>query len=186
MTLDKPHTRALTAALIAGGMAVTATAQAETQGLYSADELLDADVYTQADPDKEIGEVEDVLLDNDMRLRALVIDTGNLLDMGQKQYVIETDHFSVETHNGSSLDDMEYSVHVDLSEQAITQQPEYTDTWWSEARQNMQKAWDETKEGAASAWDTTQEGASEALDRIGNALKAAGEKTQQAAEDTTQ
>ncbi|MBB3230989.1 PRC-barrel domain-containing protein [Halomonas stenophila] len=186
MTLDTPLSRTLTAALIAGGMAVTATAQAETQGLYSADELLDADVYTQANPDVDIGEVEDVLLDNDMRLRALVIDTGNLLDMGRKQYVIETGHFTVETHNGDRLEAIEYRVHVDLSEQAITQQPEYTDTWWSEARQNMQRAWSETKQGAASAWDTTQEGASKALDRIGNALKAAGEKTQQAADDATQ
>ncbi|XKE44542.1 PRC-barrel domain-containing protein [Halomonas organivorans] len=186
MTRPNALIRPLVTALLATGLASAGTAQAAPQGLYSADELLDAEVTSREAPDVVIGEVEDLLLDDDMRLRALVIDTGNLLDMGEKQYVIEAGEFSVETRHGDRLDAIEYRVTVDLDESAITRQPEYTDGWWSQARQNMQQAWSDTREDAASAWETTQEGASRALDRIGRALEAAGERTQRAAEDSAQ
>jgi|AntRauTorcE11898_2_1112593.scaffolds.fasta_scaffold25377_1 sporulation protein YlmC with PRC-barrel domain len=181
MTSSYPRNHALLGLLVAGGLAFGGNAMAAPEGLYSADELLDADVYTQANADEEIGEVEDILLDNDMQVRALVIDTGNLLDMGEKQYVLETGKFTVETLNGNDLDDIEYRVVVDMSEEEVTQQPEYTNDWWQNARQSAHEAWEQTKEGAASAWDTTQEGASNALDRIGAALENVGERTQEAA-----
>lgn len=168
--------------LAAGGLALSASAMAEPQGLYSSDELLDADVYTAAD-NREIGEVEDILLDNDMRVRALVVDTGDLLDInGEQEFVIEAGQFSVETHNGDNLDDIEYRVTVDMNGAQISQQPAYDNDWWRNARQGAHDAWDQTKEGAASAWDSTQEGASRALDRIGKALEDVGRKTQEAAE----
>lgn len=182
--LGRPLTTALLAtALCAGGLFISQAAQAESQGLYSADELLDADVYTRESADGNIGEVEDVLLDNDMRVRALVIDTGRLLDMqGQQQYVVETGKFTVETRNGDSLDTLEYRVTLDLSEEELASQPEYTDTWWNAATQSLQHAWTETREGAASAWETTQEGATQAMDRIGQALERVGQQVQEAAD----
>lgn len=184
MTLDRPLATALLAAtLCAGSLAVSQAAQAESQGLYSASELLDADVYTRQSSDGEIGEVEDVLLDNDMRVRALVIDTGQLLDMqGQQQYVVETGKFTVETRQGDSLDTLEYRITLDLTEDELARQPEYTDTWWNAATQSLQQAWAETREGAASAWETTQEGASQAMDRIGQALERVGEQVQEASD----
>ncbi|MBB3141531.1 PRC-barrel domain-containing protein [Halomonas organivorans] len=182
MTRDTLRLPTLTAALLAAGLAVSTTAQAAPQGLYSTNELLDAEVYTPDAPERAIGEVEDVLLDDDMRLRALVVDTGNLLDLGDKQYVIEAGHFSVETHHGERLDDIEYRVNLDLDAAAVAEQPEYTDGWWNQARESMRQAWADTQEGAASAWETTQEGASNALDRIGQALQSAGESAQKAAE----
>ncbi|MCK2184310.1 PRC-barrel domain-containing protein [Halomonas getboli] len=182
MTRDSLRLPSLTAALLAAGLAVSATAQAAPQGLYSADELLDADVYAKANPDQSIGEVEDVLLDDDMRLRALVIDTGSLLDLGGKQYVVEAGQFKVETRHGERIEDIEYRVTLSLDATSLRDQPEYTDGWWNQARESMRNAWSETQEGAASAWETTQEGASKALDRIGQALQSAGESAQKAAE----
>lgn len=183
MLYGKPLLRHATlSTLVAGGLLLSASAMAEPQGLYSSDELLDADVYTAADS-REIGEVEDILLDNDMRVRALVIDTGELLDIDDDQeFVIEASRFSVETHNGDDLDDIEYRVIVDMDDAQISQQPTYDNDWWQDARQGAHEAWEQTKEGAASAWDTTQEGASNALDSIGKALENVGKKTQDAAE----
>ncbi|SFU65822.1 PRC-barrel domain-containing protein [Halomonas korlensis] len=183
MTSSYLRNPALLGILVAGGLAFGSSAMAAPEGLYSADELLDADVYTQADPDDEIGEVEDILLDNDMQVRAIVIDTGNLLDMGERQYVLEAGQFTVETQNGNDIENIEYRVMVDMSEEELTQQPEYTNDWWQNARQGAQEAWEQTKQGAASAWETTQEGASQALDRIGQALENVGERTQDAASE---
>lgn len=169
-------------ALLAGGLAVAGSAMADPQGLYSADELLDADVYATSGSD-QIGGVEDILLDNDMQVRALVIDTGNLLDFqGNQQFVIETGKFTVETQNGNSLEEIEYRVNVDMSEEQIAEQPQYTNDWWQNAREGAQQAWEDTKEGAASAWESTQEGASWALDSIGEALENVGERTREAAD----
>lgn len=185
MTQRKPLKHALKqaalGALLAGGLA-TGTAMAEPQGLYSTDELLDADVHATSSSDR-IGEVEDILLDNDMQVRALVIDTGSLLDLkGEQQFVIEAGKFTVETRDGNSLDEIDYRVNVELSEEQIAAQPQYTNDWWQNAREGAQQAWEDTKEGAASAWETTQEGASRALDRIGAALENVGERTRNAAD----
>lgn len=192
MPLHKSHKKtlitAISATLLAGGMTLATTAQADLQGLYSADELLDADVYSNADNAKPIGEVEDILLDDDMRVHALVIETGNLLDMGEKQYVIESGNFNVAALNSDSLDQLEYRVTVDLSEQAITEQPAYTDNWWSETKQNARDAWKKTKEGGSSAWEKTKEGTANAwektkegtagvLDRAEDALNSSNDGT---------
>lgn len=176
-TLDKSLLATFSAALLAGGMALATAAQAAPQGLYSADELLDADVYTSSNASESIGEVEDILLDDDMRVHALVIETGNLLDMGENQYVIEAGNFSVETLNDDSLDNLEYRVMVNLSEQDITEQPAYTDNWWNETKQSAREAWTETKEGASSAWEKTKEGTADMLDRAEEALRSSDDET---------
>lgn len=190
MNHGKPlcHTiqNAILSALLAGGLAFSGGVMAASQGLYSSNELLDAGVYSTSD-NEQIGEVEDILLDNDMTVRALVIDTGNLLDLkGNQQFVIEVGKFTVETRNGNSLEEIEYRVNVDLNEEQLAQQPEYTNDWWKGAREGAQQAWEETKKGAASAWETTQEGASRALNSIGKALENVGEQTQEAAERSSE
>ncbi|MGM0913095.1 MAG: PRC-barrel domain-containing protein [Pseudomonadota bacterium] len=169
-------------ALLAGGLAIAGSAVAQPQGLYSADELLGAEVYATSGSE-QIGDVDDILLDNDMQVRAIVIDTGNLIDFkGEQQFVIEAGKFTVETQNGNSLEEIDYRVNVELSEEQIAQQPQYTTDWWQNAREGAHQAWEDTKEGAASAWESTQEGASQALGRIGEALENVGERTQEAAD----
>lgn len=183
MIMRKPLNAAIATLLIAGGLGATSTAMAAPQGLYSADELNDADVYLASDPENDVGDVEDVLLDERMRVHALVVDTGNLLDLGEKQYVIETGKFTVETRNGDDLENVEYAVHLDMSEEEITQQPEYTNDWWTQAKQSTLQAWENTKETAASAWENTKAATASALSSAGAALDEAGNETQQAAEE---
>ena len=158
---NKTRISLMAAVLLAGGMTFAAAAHSNLQGLYSTDELLDADVYTSAESAKPIGEVEDILLDNHMRVHAVVIETGN---------------FSVETMNSNNLNNLEYRIVVNLSEQEITEQPAYTDTWWNDARQNALDTWEKTKEGASSAWNSTRQATANVLERAEEALKPADEK----------
>lgn len=183
MKLHKPLNNALYTALIAGGLAISGSALAAPQGLYSTEELNDADVYLASDPSNDIGDVEDVLLDESMSVHAIVIDTGNLLDLGEKQYVIETGNFTVETSNGNDLENIEYAVHVDMTEEQITQQPEYTNDWWAQAKQSTLQAWQNTKETAASAWESTKAATANALDSASDAIENAGDAVEQSAED---
>lgn len=179
MALRKPLNNALYMALIAGGLTLGGTAMAAPQGLYSTEELNDADVYLTSDRSDDIGEVEDVLLDERMRVHALVIDTGNLLDLGEKQYVIETGNFTVETRNGDDLDDLEYAVYIDMTEEQITQQPEYTNDWWTQAKQSALQAWENTKQTAASAWESTKAATANVLDSASDALEEGTDEIEQ-------
>lgn len=174
MTTRNPLNRAILTALVAGGLTASGVAFAQPQGLYSADELMDADVYSNEDDSNAIGDVEDILLDENMRLHALVIDTGNLLDMGDKQYVIETGKFTVETRHGENKEEVEYLVTVEMTEQEITQQDEYSNDWWTE-----------TKQTASSAWESTKAATSDALNRAGDAINDAGENAEDAATQDT-
>lgn len=181
MITRKPLNHAFITAFIAGGLTLGGTALAQPQGLYSADELMDAEVYSNQDNSNSIGDVEDVLLDESMQLHSLVIDTGNLLDMGQNQYVIEQGKFIVETRNSENREEMQYRVIVNMTEEQITQQPEYNDNWWTETKQTTLQAWQNTKQAASSAWQNTKQATSNALNSAGNAVEEAGNETQQAA-----
>ena len=66
MDMRKPFNKALLATLAAGTLSVGGLAWGAPQGLYSADELTDADVYSKDNPSEDIGDVEDVLLDENM------------------------------------------------------------------------------------------------------------------------
>lgn len=183
MAMRKPLNQALLTALVAGGLSIGGNALAQPQGLYSADELMDAEVYSNQSDSESIGEVEDVLLDESMRLHSLVIDTGNLLDMGERQYVIETGEFTVETSQDEDLEDIEYRVTVDMTEDEIAQQPEYNNDWWTETKAVTRQAWENTKETARSAWESTRAATSDALRQAGDALDEAGDETQQAVDE---
>ncbi|MBN8411488.1 PRC-barrel domain containing protein [Halomonas denitrificans] len=189
-------TTAIASTVFAGSMAVGTTALAdhhneganqaahsEPQGLYSAEELLDADVFAKGSSQDEVGEVEDILLDNDMKIRAIVVEAGDLLDLGENQYVVETGDFTVQTTNGDSLDNIEYSVHLNITQDEISAQPEYTNTWWNQTKTNVQQAWMDTKEGAQSAWQTTKSATANALTSAGNAIENAGDNAEDAAQD---
>ncbi|MDW5376380.1 PRC-barrel domain-containing protein [Halomonas sp. HP20-15] len=183
MDTRKPFNKTLLTTLTAGALSFGTLAWGAPQGLYSADELTDADVFSKSNPSEDIGDVEDVLLDENMKVSGLVIDTGNLLDMGSKQYVIKTGDFSVETQNGNDLENIKYKVHVDLTEEEITQQPEYTNDWWTQTKQATSQAWQNTKETAQSAWESTKAATSNALTEAGDALSEAGDKTEQAVDE---
>ena len=164
----------LLAAIATGALGVGGLANA-AQGLYSADELTDAAVYASDGGKKSVGEVEDILLDEDMRVRAIVVETEGWLDLNEKEYVIETGRFTVQTRNGDDLDDIEYRVHLNMTREELGQQALYDDDWWKETKQSAHSAWVNTRENAASAWEDTKAATANALDRAGAAIEDMGD-----------
>ncbi|MHB0777609.1 PRC-barrel domain containing protein [Halomonas sp. WWR20] len=167
--MRQPLYHAIVTALIAGGLAASGNALAQDsqqppqpQGLYSADELMDADVYLNDNRDEDIGDVEDILLGEDMSVQALIFEAGGVLDIGDNDYVVEKGQFTVETTENASLDNLGYRVYLDMSRDEIEQLPEYNNQWWTAAKNQSAQAWENTQEGASSAWQNTKEGAASA------------------------
>ena len=162
------------ATLAAGSvmMSQIALAQDNTgpQGLYSADELMDADVFLSSKPNEDIGDVEDILLGEDMSVQALVVEAGGVLDMGDKDFVVQKGDFTVETNNDDNLDNIEYRVLLDMDESTLKQQPEYDNDWWQQAKTQAAEAWENTKQGASSAWEDTKAATSDLLDDASDAI----------------
>lgn len=150
--------------LIAGSMALSNAAFAE-EGLYSVSELLGADVYDQAGED--IGDVEDILLGNDMSIHSLVIKTGDFLGMGGKEVVAERGSFTVSLENqDGTFDELDYQVHMEATEDDIRNMPEYDENWWSQTRQSLSEAWQNTKDTTESAWVSTREATASAWHNV--------------------
>ncbi len=82
--------RTMGTSVLVGGMALSLSAVA-AEGLYSMDELTDANVFDSTG--EEIGEVEDVLLTNDMSVHSLVIETGEILGLGGGEIIAERGTF---------------------------------------------------------------------------------------------
>ncbi|OLO07462.1 hypothetical protein BTW08_11855 [Salinicola sp. MH3R3-1] len=140
------------------------------QGLYSADELMDADVYLSGQKDDDVGDVEDILLGEDMSVQALVVEAGGVLDMGDKDFVVKKGDFTVETQHNDDLDDIEYRVVVNMDKDELKQQPKYDNDWWNQARKQAADAWENTKQGASSAWHDTKSATSNLLDDASDAI----------------
>lgn len=171
-------TRTLAVSLLAGSMALSFSANA-AEGLYSADDLMDAAVFDSSG--EEVGEVEDILLDDGMALHSVIIETGGILGMGGREIVAERGSFTVQTKEAEGeWDDIDYEVHVEASQDAIKQFPEYNEGWWNQAKQTTARAWEDTKEGAASAWESTKEATSSAWRNIREGAEDAGDEAQDA------
>ncbi|QTF92262.1 PRC-barrel domain-containing protein, partial [Halomonas sp. BM-2019] len=142
-------TLALTVAALAGGFTLGTQAQPthEPQGLYSAENILDADVYLTSDPDERVGEVENILFDEAMQVTALVIESGAVLGMGGREFIVESGQFTLTTHfddDGES----EHRVMLEASAEELEGYPVYSDDWWDRARERSREAWLQTQEGA--------------------------------------
>lgn len=163
--------------LLASSMALSFSASA-AEGLYSAKDLLSADVYDRSGED--IGQVEDVLLGNDMSVHALIIKTGDILGIGGTDVVAERGSFTVRIEqDDSSFGDVDYQIHLEAGQDAVKNLPEYDESWWNQTRESLshawentkdtsESAWDSTKQATASAWHNTKEGASNLRDRATN------------------
>lgn len=153
-------------------------AQTEPQGMYAAEDILDANAYIVNDSGDPIGEVEDILFDEQMKVSALVVESGKVLGLGGREIVVGTDYFALETYTEKDDDDdareTEHRVMIDATSAEVEQFPAYDHDWWEQAKSNTQEAWQTTREGAESAWQTTREGA-----------KNAWQKTQDATSDMT-
>lgn len=161
----------LAGAVMMSAATLAQASQPATDGLYSADKLMDAHVHLQNE-DKDIGEVEDLLFGDDMTLQAIVIETDDDSFGPQDQgYVIQRGDFTVETSADTDLDELEYNVTVNLDRDALKQQDTWSNDWWQNARQQASQTWQKTSDAASSAWKDTRQATSSLLQRAGEALE---------------
>lgn len=151
-------TTAIGTALL-GSLAFGAQASQELQGMYSAEDILDAEVYFANGSGDEIGEVENILFDEEMRINALVIESGAVLGLGGREIVVGTDYFSLETHTESD-GDTEHRIILDATAEEVEGFPAYDRDWWEQTKANARDAWDTTRDGAQSAWQSTRDAVS--------------------------
>ncbi|QIB66187.1 PRC-barrel domain-containing protein [Kineobactrum salinum] len=176
-----PFIKKLGAPLLAGSLTLSFSAIA-AQGLYSADELMDADVYDSTG--EEIGEVEDILLGDDMSIQALVIETGEILGLGGREVVAKRGTFTVRTESDDDeFDDIEYEVHMEATQEALKSFPQYDEDWWTETRQELKQAWKKTKRNTKSAWESTKEASASAWDKTKRGAEKMGDKMERATDD---
>lgn len=148
-------TTAISTALL-GSLAFDVQASTEPQGMYSADDIMDAEVFFVGGSGEEIGEVEDILFDEEMRISALVVESGAVLGLGGREIVINTDQFTLETHTESD-GGTEHRIMLEASQEEVESFPTYNRDWWEQTKNSARDAWQTTKEGAQSAWQTTRE-----------------------------
>ncbi|MBQ0832815.1 MULTISPECIES: PRC-barrel domain-containing protein [unclassified Marinobacter] len=172
--------RKLSVPLLAGSMVLSFSAAA-TEGLYSVEALLDADVY-DADG-QEIGEVEDILLSDDMSIHSLIIETGSVLGLGGREVVAERGTFTVRVEledDNEAFDDIDYEVHMEATQDAVKALPEYNEGWWNQTKESLSQAWENTKDTSQSAWESTKEATSSAWHNVREGVDSMGDKAKEA------
>lgn len=178
--MSKPIIRAMGATLLAGGMAMSSLAFA-AEGLYTMDKLKDANVFDSTG--EEIGEVEDILMSNDMSVHSLVIQTGEILGLGGNEVVAERGTFTVVTGSGNAgFGGVEYEVHMEMTQDELKKLPEYNEDWWNQTSQSLQQAWENTKEVSESAWENTKQASSSAWYNVKQGVEKMGDKVEKATE----
>jgi len=168
----------------------TVQTQSQSQGMYSAAQLMDAKVYGAGDSKNAIGEIDDVLLDNDMKIQSFVVEMKGKMGLGGgKSYIVKPDQLSVETLPTKKASEPEYKITLDMTRDALAKAPAYSDSWWSNAQTQASGAWQDTKKSASSAWtrmkDTTSNIVDGGQDKAGNAADATGDAADNAADNAT-
>lgn len=162
-------------AVLATSMASSAFA---AEGLYSMSDLEDANVYDSTG--QEVGEVEDILMSNDMSVHSLVIETGEVMGLGGKEVVIKRGSFTVvpETDR-NSFDEIEYKVNLEMTQMQLKAQPEYSEDWWNRTSAALQQAWEKTKDVSESAWENTKEATASAWHEIEEGAEDLGDEIEE-------
>ncbi len=151
--------------LLVCGWLFTPLAQA-AQGLYSMKALMDAPVYAEGRA-KSIGEVDNVIVDEQMKITGIVIDVDDSASqMDGKKLFVQTGLFRLETERDAHLDDVRYSVYLHESVAGIAHYPVVDNSWWQTAKQTASAVWEKTKSTARSAWDATKDATRNVLDTI--------------------
>ncbi len=174
--------RAMGISVVASSMAFGLSAHA-AQGLYSADDLMEADVYDSSG--EEIGEVQNILMDDSMSVHSLVIRTGDVLGMGGRDVVAERGTFTLrmEEEGDTGFEDLDYEVHMEATQDEIKALPEYDESWWNKTSDAMSQAWENTKETSRSAWQDTREATSSAWQNIKQGVKSMSDGAEDKAEN---
>lgn len=162
---------------LAGGLALGVQAQEEAQeepqqgqeesqqapdgpqGLYSANEIMGAEVFLADSPDAVVGDVDDILLDDDMTVRSLVVESGDILGLGGREVIIEAGQFRLETQTDGEGATM-HRVLVEATAEEMEEFATYDRDWMEQARENARSVWETTREEAQSAWQRTRDAVS--------------------------
>ncbi|MBB3190734.1 PRC-barrel domain-containing protein [Halomonas cerina] len=113
--------------------------QRSAQGLYSANDLIGSDVYLESDPEEDVGDVEDILLDDQQKISSLVISTGEVLGLGGREIVADIKDISLETEHDESQEFGEgyvtHRIFIHAETEDLEGFPEYERTWFDEERE---------------------------------------------------
>ncbi|WP_249979100.1 PRC-barrel domain-containing protein [Vreelandella olivaria] len=142
--------------LLLGSLAFGVQASDQPQGMYSAEDILDADVYFAGGSGEEIGEVENILFDEEMRITAIVVESGSVLGLGGREIVVGTDYFTLETHTEGD-GDTEHRILLNATSEEVESFPAYDRDWWEQTKASAREAWETTRDGAQSAWQSTRD-----------------------------
>ncbi|WP_447555643.1 PRC-barrel domain-containing protein [Vreelandella sp. EE22] len=91
------------------------------QGTFHADSLTGNSVHSTVEDDDEIGTINDLIIDQDGQIQAVVVGVGGFLGMGEKDVAIEWDSLELTRDN----DDDDYVIRVNASQDALEEAEEY-------------------------------------------------------------
>ncbi|MCB8887691.1 PRC-barrel domain-containing protein [Vreelandella malpeensis] len=90
-------------------------------GTFHADSLTGNQVKSTVEDDEDIGTINDLIIDEDGQIQAVVVGVGGFLGMGEKNVAIEWDSLELAHDN----DDDEYVIRVNASQDALEEAEEY-------------------------------------------------------------
>lgn len=178
MTLRRTTRTTLIAstALLMASLATSVQAQFDPQGLYSARDLLNADVHFDVAPDSRPSQVVDLLLGDDRKVHAIVVRSTDSVGQNGDALVVTNAHYRLV--NREENGETGHAIFIEADPATLETMPRYDQEWWDTARLRTREAWQRAGEGAESAWQSTQRG----LDRVGESAESTWERTQQGAE----
>ena len=106
----------------------TATSTAEATymtaapaGTFYSDSLTGNDVQSSVEDDENIGTINDLIINKDGQIEAVIVGVGGFLGMGEKNVAIEWDSLEL-TQNA---DNDEYEIRVNASQEALEEAEEF-------------------------------------------------------------
>ncbi len=174
------HTRKTTLYTLTGAVLATSSAavMAAPNGLFSADALMDSDV-TMADSQVEVGEIEDVIFDNNLTIQSFVVETDSAFGLDGKSYLVGPDKLQVEML-AEDDGEPEYRVTLTASAEELETYPEYSDSWWNNVKVEAGEVWAQTQESAQNAWTQIKQTTAEIVDSADEATEGVADESEEA------
>jgi len=88
------------------------------EGAQHAGDIIGANIYSRSD-DTDLGEVRDLVIDRDGNIVAVIVGTGGVLGLGEKDIALSWDRVSHE------MDGDDIKLYVDMDEETLQDAPEY-------------------------------------------------------------
>ncbi|MGP8292151.1 PRC-barrel domain-containing protein [Vreelandella zhanjiangensis] len=90
-------------------------------GTFYADSLTGNNVQSSVEDDENIGTINDLIINEDGQIEAVIVGVGGFLGMGEKDVAIEWDSLEL-TQNA---DNDEYEIRVNASQEALEEAEEF-------------------------------------------------------------